>query len=148
MNILVINGPNMNMLGTRRPDIYGRKTYADLIACIEDHCRQAGIEVYCFQSNHEGAIIDIIQAAVGKYDAVVINAAAYTHTSIAIADALEAAALPAAEVHISDISAREDYRRVSFLRSACVFSVCGKGFDGYLQAVDFLCSYIKGQNKE
>ncbi len=138
MHILVINGPNLNMLGIREPDIYGKNTYADLCSLIEAHAAEKGVDVKIFQSNHEGAIVDEIQAAFGKADAIVINPAAYTHTSVAILDALKSVALPAAEVHISDVSAREPFRQVSYAGIACEKAFIGLGFDGYLKAMDYL----------
>ena len=138
MNILIINGPNMNMLGIREPDIYGKRTYAQLVETIRAYCEQHGVDCSFFQSNHEGAIIDAIQGAYGVYDAIVINPAAYTHTSVAIADALRAVALPAVEVHLSDVQAREEYRRVSYTAEACLRVIAGRGFDGYTDAVQFL----------
>ena len=135
-NILVINGPNLNMLGIREPDIYGRKTYADLVAFIQEAAKELNVEVDVRQSNHEGVIIDWIQEALGKFDAIVINPAAYTHTSIGIMDALKAVALPAVEVHISDISTREDFRHVSYASKACFTTVAGHGFDGYRIAIE------------
>jgi len=138
MRILVINGPNINMLGIREPDIYGRATYADLCAMIKDHAEKKGVEVALYQSNHEGDLVDAIQQAYGTRDAIVINPAAYTHTSVALLDALKAVALPAVEVHISDPDAREEFRRVSYVRSACVKTICGHGLNGYLEAIDFL----------
>ena len=134
--ILVINGPNLNMLGIREPDIYGRKTYADLIAFIQQAARELNVEVDVRQSNHEGVIIDWIQEALGKFDAIVINPAAYTHTSIGIMDALKAVALPAVEVHISDISTREDFRHISYASKACFATIAGHGFDGYRMALE------------
>ena len=130
MNLLVINGPNLNLLGLREPDIYGRENYAALLELIESTCAQRGIEVECFQSNHEGAIVDKIQEAYGTQDAIVINPAAYTHTSVAILDALKAVALPAVEVHLSDISAREAFRQHSFVSPACRKTLAGHGFQG------------------
>ena len=138
MKLLVINGPNLNLLGLREPDIYGRQTYADLVRLIEDACAREEIEVECFQSNHEGAIVDKIQAAYGVFDGVVINPAAYTHTSVAILDALKAVALPAVEVHISDVDSREPFRQVSYAGMACLKTYKGLGFDGYVQAIRFL----------
>jgi len=138
MNILVINGPNINMLGIREPDIYGKNTYRDLVERIEAHAKMRGVSVSFFQSNHEGAIVDAIQNALGTVDAIVINPAAYTHTSIAILDALKAVALPAVEVHISDVSERESFRHVSYAGMACVKTVMGEGFQGYLTAIDHL----------
>lgn len=138
MRILVINGPNLNMLGIREPDIYGKESYAALCKLIEDYAAGKGVEVEFFQSNHEGEIVDKIQSALGTADGIVINPAAYTHTSIAILDALKAVGLPAAEVHISDISEREDFRQVSYAGMACGAHFIGMGFEGYLRAVDFL----------
>lgn len=138
MNILVINGPNMNLLGRREPALYGTQSYEALCGCIRAYCAERGVNVAFFQSNHEGAIIDAVQSAIGHADGIVINPAAYTHTSIAIADALRAAAVPAVEVHLTDISAREDYRRISYTREVCIAAISGKGFEGYLEAIDLL----------
>lgn len=138
MRILVINGPNINMLGIREPGIYGKNTYADLCALIESYAAEKGIEVKLFQSNHEGDIVDEIQAAYGKFDGIVINPAAYTHTSVAILDALKSVALPAVEIHISDVSKREDFRQISYAGMACEKSFIGLGFDGYLRGIDYL----------
>ena len=138
MRILVVNGPNINMLGIREPGIYGRKTYEDLCAMIRSHASEAGVTVTFFQSNHEGALVDAIQQAYGTQDAIVINPAAYTHTSVAILDALKAVALPAVEVHISDPDTRESFRRISYVRSACRKTICGHGLNGYLEAIDWL----------
>lgn len=138
MRILIINGPNINMLGIREPDIYGRTTYADLCAMIRDHAADSGTEVTIYQSNHEGDLVDAIQRAYGTQDAIIINPAAYTHTSVAILDALKAVALPAVEVHISDPDTREEFRRVSYVRSACVKTICGHSLNGYLEAIDYL----------
>ena len=138
MKILVINGPNINMLGIREPGIYGNENYASLITMIENHAAEKGIEVKCFQSNHEGAIVDEIQAAYGRFDGIVINPAAYTHTSVAILDALKSVAIPAVEVHISDVRSREDFRQISYARLACVKTIMGKGFAGYIEAIDYL----------
>ncbi len=126
------------MLGIREPDIYGTETYNSLVAKIENYAKEKGVYVRCFQSNHEGAIVDAIQFAYGLYDGIVINPGAYTHTSIAILDALKAVSIPAVEVHISDVSAREDYRQISYVREACCKTICGKGTDGYLEAIDYL----------
>jgi 3-dehydroquinate dehydratase-2 len=139
VNILVINGPNLNMLGVREPDIYGRKTYPDLVREIESAAAEMGVKVKCFQSNHEGAIVDEIQAAYGAFDAIVINPAAYTHTSVAILDALKAVGLPAVEVHISDVDVREEFRRHSYVTAACVAKIAGRGFQGYVDAIRLLC---------
>ena len=138
MKILVINGPNINMLGIREPEIYGRTTYGDLCAMIKTHAEKKGVEVTLYQSNHEGDLVDAIQQAYGTQDAIVINPAGYTHTSVAILDALKAVALPAVEVHISDPDAREEFRRVSYVRSACVKTIRGHGLNGYLEAIDDL----------
>ena len=138
MKILVINGPNINMLGIREPDVYGKQTFADLIAFIEKSAEEEGIETVCFQSNHEGAIVDEIQKAYGVFDGIVINPAAYTHTSVAILDALKAVALPAVEVHISDVSSREDFRQISYAGMACEKTYAGLGFEGYRQALIYL----------
>ena len=138
MNILVINGPNLNMLGIREPEIYGTATYADLCRLIEEHAAQHGIEVTLYQSNHEGDLVDAIQQAYGKADGIVINPGAYTHTSIAIPDALKAVALPAVEVHISDPDTRDEFRKTSYVRAACVKTIKGHGFNGYLEAMDYL----------
>ena len=139
MKILVINGPNLNMLGIREPDIYGKTTYQDLVSMIEDHCGKKGIEVKCLQSNHEGDLVDFIQGAYfDDTDGIVINPGAYTHTSIAILDALKAVALPAVEVHISDIDEREEFRKISYISSYCSKTIIGKGLAGYIEAIDFL----------
>ena len=139
MRILVINGPNLNMLGIREPDHYGRETYADLVSKIERHCEKKGIEVRVFQSNHEGALVDEIQSAYGNTDGIVINPGAYTHTSIAILDAVKSVSIPTVEVHISKVEEREDFRQISYVRLACVKTITGHGTDGYLEAIDFLC---------
>ena len=138
MKILVINGPNLNMLGIREPNHYGSKTYAELVSDIEAHCASKGIEVETFQSNHEGALIDKIQEAYGCTDGIVINPGAYTHTSIALLDALKSVGIPTVEVHISKLESREDFRQISYVRLAAVKTVTGHGTDGYLEAIDFL----------
>ena len=138
MNILVINGPNLNMLGIREPEIYGKATYADLCRLIEAHAAEIGVEVSLYQSNHEGDLVDAIQQAYGKADGIVINPGAYTHTSVAILDALKAVGIPAVEVHISDPDARDKFRKVSYIRAACVATISGHGTDGYLEALDLL----------
>lgn len=135
--ILVINGPNLNMLGLREPEIYGRASYEDLINYISTFCKDKA-DPHFFQSNHEGDIIDRIQAARGVYDGIILNAGGYTHTSVAIADAISAVDVPVVEVHISDIKKREPFRRHSFLTDVCKKTIMGHGFDGYLMAVDFL----------
>lgn len=142
MKFLVINGPNLNMLGIREPQHYGSRTYVQLCTLIEEHCVSAGIEVEIYQSNHEGDLVDKIQSAYENADGIVINPAAYTHTSVAVLDALKAVSLPAVEVHISDVDSREDFRKISFVRQACVKTVSGHGFEGYLEAIDFLAEYV------
>ena len=144
MKLLVINGPNLNLLGLREPAIYGSQNYEALLALIRTACDAEGIEVGFVQSNHEGTIVDAIQAAYGVYDGIVINPAAYTHTSIAILDALKAVAIPTVEVHISDVSQREDFRQCSYVRPACVATVMGRGFAGYLDAMDIL---LRGERR-
>ena len=139
MKLLVVNGPNLNLLGIREPDIYGKHTYQDLIDKIKDYAEQGGDEVTFFQSNHEGALVDAIQQAYfDGVEGIVINPAAYTHTSVALLDALKAVSIPAVEVHISAVNEREDFRQVSYVRQAAVACVTGKGFDGYLEAIDIL----------
>ena len=138
MKILVINGPNLNMLGIREPDHYGRETYTDLVAKIQRHCEERGIAVEQFQSNHEGDLVDKIQSAYGNVDGIVINPGAYTHTSIAILDAVKSVSIPTVEVHISKVEEREDFRQISYVRLACVRTITGHGTDGYLEAIDFL----------
>ena len=138
MKLCIINGPNLNMLGIREPDIYGRTTYADLCTLINDHAKARGIDVEIYQSNHEGDLVDKIQACYGTTDGIVINPAAYTHTSVAILDALKAVSLPAVEVHLTDVNAREDFRRISYARLACETTFAGYGFDGYRMAMEYL----------
>lgn len=138
MKILVINGPNINMLGIREPEIYGSKTYSDLVELIKKEADSLGVEVKFFQSNHEGAIVDEIQQAYGKFDGIVINPAAYTHTSVALLDAVKAVGIPTVEVHISDPDTRDEFRKISYIRQACVATVKGKGFDGYIEAMKLL----------
>ena len=143
MKLLVINGPNLNMLGIREPGHYGRETYQQLLEKIQRYCDEKGHQVSFFQSNHEGALVDAIQQAYfDKVEGIVINPAAYTHTSIAILDALKAVALPAVEVHISDVKQREDFRQISYAGKACVKTIMGQGLDGYRQAMEFLKNYI------
>lgn len=144
MNILVINGPNLNLLGIREPDLYGKEDYAALVALVEDTCAQEGIGVEVFQSNHEGAIVDKIQQALGTFDGIVINPAAYTHTSVAILDALKAVGLPAVEVHISAVSERESFRQVSYAGMACCRTFAGHGFAGYRMAAEHLLALQRG----
>ncbi len=143
MKFLVINGPNLNLLGLREPAIYGSQNYEALLDLIQNAAREAGVEAECFQSNHEGAIVDAIQGACGRIDGIVINPAAYTHTSVAILDALKAVAIPAVEVHISDVDAREPFRQVSYAGMACIKTYKGLGFEGYRQAILFLAEYLK-----
>ena len=139
MKILVINGPNINMLGIREPQIYGNRTYSDLLEKIKAYCNSKNIEVECFQSNHEGALIDKIQEAYfEKFDGIVINPAGYTHTSVAIADALKGVDIPFVEVHISKVGEREDFRKISFVRNYALATISGKGFEGYLDAIKML----------
>ena len=138
MRIRVINGPNINMLGIREPDIYGRTTYEDLVKLIEDHCIQQGVDVEVMQSNHEGDLVDMLQGCFKKVDGIVINPGAYTHTSIAILDALKAVSIPCIEVHISEVDKREDFRQVSYIRAACMDTITGHGVKGYIEAIDEL----------
>lgn len=138
MKILVINGPNLNMLGIREPKIYGNKTYKDLCAKIKAYAKEKGVRVSFFQSNCEGDLVTAIQKTYNKFDGIVINPGAYTHTSVALLDAVKSAGVPTIEVHISDVSTREDFRQISYIRAACVSSVIGKGFDGYNEAIDVL----------
>ena len=138
MNILVINGPNINMLGIREPGIYGKNTYADLLKLLEDTARELDIQLEHFQSNHEGAIVDKIQWAYGKIDGIVINPAAYTHTSVAILDALKSVSIPAVEVHISDVDSREAFRQISYAGMACCKTIKGHGLEGYREAIIYL----------
>ncbi len=146
MKILVLNGPNINMLGIREPNLYGTETYETLVQKIKSYCDEKGIETAFFQSNHEGALVDKIQEAFGVFDAIVMNPAAYTHTSVALLDALKAVKIPTVEVHISDVSKREDFRRMSFVRAACFKTICGLGTDGYLRAVDAIAELL-GEEK-
>lgn len=138
MKILVLNGPNINMLGIREPDIYGKQTFQDLLYLLEQTAQEENVMIEQFQSNHEGELVDKIQQAYGTFDGIVINPAAYTHTSIAILDALKSVGLPAVEVHISDVDAREDFRKVSYAGMACIKTIKGQGLNGYRQAVHFL----------
>ena len=138
MKILVINGPNINMLGIREPEHYGKETYADLVAKIEKHCLSKNVDVKIYQSNHEGDLVDEIQRAYGCTDGIVINPGAYTHTSIAILDALKSVSIPTVEVHISKVEEREDFRQLSFVRLASEKTITGHGTDGYLEAIDYL----------
>jgi 3-dehydroquinate dehydratase-2 len=138
MKILVINGPNLNMLGIREPGIYGSENYNFLLEKISAHAKEKNVEVDFYQSNHEGALVDKIQEAFGVFDGIVINPGAYTHTSIALLDAVKAVGIPTVEVHISDVSKREDFRQISYIRSACIKTITGLGTDGYLLAIDTL----------
>ena len=145
MKILVINGPNLNMLGIREPSIYGKEDFSALVDFIKRSAATLSLEVELFQSNHEGAIVDKIQEALGVFDGIVINPAAYTHTSVAILDALKAVAIPAVEVHISDVSTREDFRQVSYAGKACIKTYMGLVFEGYRQAILYLKNHLKGE---
>ena len=147
MKILVINGPNLNFLGIREPGIYGKNTFADLLTMLDAWGKDLGVEVEQYQSNHEGDLVDKIQWAYGRVDGIVINPAAYTHTSVAILDALKAVSIPAVEVHISEVSEREAFRQVSYIRDVAVKTICGHGLDGYNEAVDFLIYYIGEKNE-
>ena len=144
MNFVIINGPNLNMLGIREPDRYGRETYDDLLEKIWTHCRKHCVTPSFYQSNHEGDLVDRIQQAYyEKADAIVINPGAYTHTSIALLDAVKSVGIPTAEVHITDVTERDDFRQISYIRQACCFTVMGKGTDGYLEAIDHLIEKIR-----
>lgn len=145
MKLLIINGPNINMLGIREPGVYGSQSYQELKRLLDLWAEDLGVEICHFQSNHEGAIVDEIQAAYGVYDGIVINPAAYTHTSVAILDALKAVAIPAVEVHISDVKAREEFRQVSYARLACIHTIMGQGLDGYRQAMVYLKDYLENR---
>ena len=143
MKILVINGPNINMLGLREPDHYGKETYTQLLEKIRSYADKTGIAVECFQSNHEGDIVDRIQQAYGKVDGLVINPAAYTHTSVAILDAIKSVSIPTVEIHISKVEEREDFRQISYVRQACIDTITGLGTDGYLRAIDRLLQHLR-----
>ena len=142
MKILVLNGPNLNMLGIREPGIYGKNTFQDLLNLLEKTAREEQIEIEQYQSNHEGCLVDKIQDAFGQVDGIVINPSAYTHTSVAILDALKAVSIPAVEVHISDVDARESFRQISYAGLACMKTIKGQGLDGYRQAIIFLKEYL------
>ena len=144
MKLLILNGPNLNLLGLREPEIYGKRDFRALEAFIRETCAQEGIDCELFQSNHEGALVDRIQEAYGVFDGIVINPAAYTHTSVAILDALKAVSLPAVEVHLSDVRSREEFRQVSYAGLACVKTFMGLGFEGYRQAILYLKDYLEG----
>lgn len=143
MKILIINGPNLNLLGVREPEIYGKEDYGALCAFIEKACRDAGADFEIYQSNHEGDIVDKIQSAYKKFNGIVINPAAYTHTSIAIPDAIAAVGIPTVEVHLTDITKREEFRKISHTSPVCIKTLMGKGFAGYKEAVEVLAEYIK-----
>ena len=145
MKFLILNGPNLNLLGRREPDIYGSKSYAALCETVESACSRLGIQCEIYQSNHEGDLVDKIQSALDDADGIVINPAAYTHTSVAILDALKAVALPAVEVHLSDVDQREPFRRLSYAGMACLKTYKGLGFEGYVRAVEWLYAYLKGE---
>ena len=138
MKILVLNGPNINMLGIREPGIYGKQTFRDLLNLLDTVAKEANLQIEQYQSNHEGALVDKIQEAYGKFDGIVINPAGYTHTSVAILDALKAVSIPAVEVHISQVDAREPFRQLSYVREACIAAIRGHGLAGYLEAMDIL----------
>ena len=138
MKLLVLNGPNLNMLGIREPDIYGKETYDDLCRMVKEHAEKRGVDVALYQSNHEGDLIDRIQMAYGEIDGIVFNPGGYTHTSVALCDAVKAVGIPTVEVHISDVASREDFRQVSYVRAACIATVTGHGLKGYLEAMDLL----------
>ena len=148
MKFLFLNGPNLNMLGIREPEHYGKETYRDLIRKIEVYCAGKGIDCECYQSNHEGDLVDKIQQAYGNTDGIIINPAAYTHTSVAILDAVKSVSIPTVEVHISKVENREDFRQVSYIRQAAVKTITGLGTDGYLRAADFLIEYLNNQREE
>ena len=138
MKLLILNGPNLNLLGQREPGIYGARSYADLVALIQENAERLGVEAEVRQTNHEGVLVDWIQEAYGVFDGIVINPAAYTHTSVAILDAVKAVSIPTVEVHISDVSKREDFRQVSYIRQACVKTITGHGFQGYVEGMEYL----------
>lgn len=143
MKLLVLNGPNLNLLGLREPDIYGKRSYADLERFLQDCAREISAEVEVFQSNHEGVLVDKIQAAYGVFDGIVMNPAAYTHTSVALLDAVKGVGIPTVEVHLSDPDTREEFRRISFVRAACLKTIKGLGFESYRQAMLFLADYLR-----
>ena len=149
MKFLVLNGPNINMLGIREPEIYGKSTYNDLVQMITDYALTSGVSVSFVQSNCEGALVDAIHKAYfDKMDGIIFNPAAYTHTSVAILDAVKAVSIPTVEVHISDVDARDDFRKISYIRQACIGTVSGYGFESYLKAMDLLVKHINGQKNE
>lgn len=144
MKLLVLNGPNLNMLGVREPELYGSESFSALCRRLDAYAAQYGVEIEQYQSNHEGDLVDKIQASYGNTDGIVFNPAAYTHTSVALLDALKAVSIPTVEVHISDVSRREDFRQVSYVRAACEKTICGHGLDGYFEALDYLRA--RGEN--
>ena len=144
MKLLVLNGPNLNLLGVREPDIYGKKTYADLVRAVKEECRRRGIGVKILQSNSEAALVTAIQKAYRKFDGIIINPAAYTHTSVALLDAVKAVGIPTVEVHLSDVAKREEFRKISYIGLAAKKTIAGKGIDGYLEAIAFLAD---GENR-
>lgn len=145
MKFLIINGPNLNMLGIREPDIYGRETYSTLIEKIKNHTNKLNIQSEFYQSNHEGDLVDKIQSAYNNFDGIIINPGAFTHTSIALLDAVKAVGIPTVEVHISKVDSREEFRKTSFIRAACIKCIAGKGTDGYLEAADVLKEFLSGK---
>jgi len=145
MKILVLNGPNINMLGVREPDIYGKENFATLQKKVQEHADARGVTVRMVQTNHEGVLVDEIQQTYRKYQGIIINPGAYTHTSIAILDAVKAVGVPTVEVHISDVSKREDFRQVSYIRAACIATIAGHGIDGYLEAMDLLIAHCEAK---
>ncbi len=145
MKIMILNGPNLNLLGIREPNIYGAETYADLVEKMEQHAKTVEVEIVCYQSNHEGDLVDAIHKAFFEgYDGIVINPGAYTHTSIALLDALKATRIPTVEVHISAVEQREEFRQISYIRQACIHTITGQGTNGYLQAIDYLIHWKSG----
>lgn len=143
MKFLVLNGPNLNMLGIREPEVYGKNTYEELLRIINEHAKEIGVEVECYQSNHEGDLVEQFHKAYfDKVDGIVINPAAYTHTSVALLDAVKAVSIPTVEVHITDIDKREDFRQINYIRKAVIYAISGQGFDGYIQAIDHLVEYL------
>ena len=144
MKFLILNGPNLNMLGIREPQHYGTQSYQDLIALVERHAAQRNVQLVCRQSNHEGVLVDEIQQALGVFDGIVLNPGAYTHTSVALLDALSAVRIPTVEVHISDVNTREPFRSVSYVRAACLTCICGHGLAGYTEAIDLLLQHLTG----
>lgn len=147
MKLLVLNGPNLNLLGLREPEIYGKRNYTALECFLRDCAQEAGVELDIYQSNHEGVLVDRIQDALGRYDGIVLNPAAYTHTSVALLDALKAVGIPTVEVHLSDPDQREAFRHISFVRAACLKTISGLGFESYRQAILFLTAYLRGEGE-